>query len=206
MLRTSERALERQPNGAGAIADLSAGRVRRGRIARRLVRGLVQIAVVAGLGFVFFLRVPQVEGRSMQPTIEGGTHVLINTLAYGVAIGPWTIGGRPIQRGDIVAFEQGSGDDRRVLLKRVVALPGETLAMRDGAVRLDGRVLDETYDPALDRSNLTQTTVPAGYLFVLGDNRGESDDSRSFGPVAQSSVIGKAVMIIWPVNRAKRLP
>jgi signal peptidase I len=68
------------------------------------IRLLIQAAVFIALVSLFFFRVPQVEGRSMLPNIEGGNHVLINTLAYGIALDPWVLTSNPIDRGDIVAF------------------------------------------------------------------------------------------------------
>ena len=104
------------------------------RNARRAARTALQVLVFVGLGLLFFLRVPQVEGRSMLPSIAVGNHVLINTLAYGATIGPWTLLSGPIQRGDLIAFARGQGDDVRTYLKRVVALPGDTVAIHDGKV------------------------------------------------------------------------
>jgi signal peptidase I len=170
-----------------------------------IVRLFIQALVFASLVSLFFFRVPQVEGRSMQPNIENGTHVLINTLSYGVAIGPLVLARTPINRGDIVAFERGHGDDAKILLKRVVALPGETVAVSNGAVIVQGQPLHETYDLLPDHSLMKGVSVPAGMVFVLGDNRAESDDSRSFGPIPQSSIIGKAVFVIWPIGHVKRI-
>ena len=139
----------------------------------------------------------------MQPSIENGNHVLINTLSYGVALGPLVLTRMSISRGDIVAFERGHGDDARIFLKRVIALPGETVALSNGAITDQGQPLRETYDLIPDHSSMNAVSIPAGTVFVLGDNRAESDDSRSFGPIPQSSIIGKAVFVIWPIGHAK---
>jgi signal peptidase I len=92
-----------------------------------------------------------------------------------------------------------------IFLKRVIALPGESVALTDGAVVVQGVTQHEDYNPMHDRSNMHVTVVPAGSVFVLGDNRAESDDSRSFGPVSQSSIIGKALFVIWPLGHVKRI-
>jgi signal peptidase I len=178
--------------------------VRTRRAAQRVIRFLIQAIVFSALISLFFFRVPQVEGRSMEPNIENDNHVLISTLAYGVPLGPWVLVNTPVQRGDIVAFERGDGDDRKLLLKRVIALPGEKVSIRDGHVSVDGIPQAEPR-ALLDSSNMLTVTVPAGSIFVLGDNRGESDDSRSFGPIGESSIIGKALFIIWPLGHAKRI-
>jgi len=175
------------------------------RTLRTVFRLLMQALVFAVLVSLFFLRVPQVEGRSMQPNIESGNHVLINTLAYGVALGPLVLTRTPIARGDIVAFERGHGDDAKIFLKRVIALPGETVALSNGATIVQGQPLHEIYDLIPDRSSMNAISVPTGTVFVLGDNRAESDDSRSFGPIPQSSIIGKAVFVIWPLGHVKRI-
>jgi len=139
----------------------------------------------------------------MQPSIEGGTHVLINTLSYGISFGPWAFLSRQIRRGDVIAFQRGRGDDKRIYLKRVIALPSESVQITGGAVMIQGALLRESYNPISDASNMKAVTIPPGSVFVLGDNRAESDDSRSFGPVPDSSIIGKAVFVIWPLGHVK---
>ena len=175
------------------------------RNARRAARTALQVLVFVGLGLLFFLRVPQVEGRSMLPSIAAGNHVLINTLAYGATIGPWTLLSGPIQRGDLIAFARGQGDDVRTYLKRVVALPGDTVVIHDGKVAVNGSFVDEPAFVLADHSSMESLRVPAGCVFTLGDNRAESDDSRVFGPVPESTIIGKAVFVIWPLGEIKRI-
>jgi len=185
---------------------------------RNLLRNLrhaaalaIEGAVLIGLVLLFFLRVPEVAGHSMAPQIDDGDHVLINTLAYslridlpGCALGPiLNLRLRPIGRGDVVAFVHGSGDDRRIYLKRVIALPGETVSVERGIVSIDGRPLAESSGILSDATDMTQRTVPPDSYFVLGDNRGDSDDSRSFGPVPASAVVGRAAFVFWPPDRAR---
>jgi signal peptidase I len=204
--RILEHAIEARPATSSVISTQALERTAHfQRTLRQTVRLLIQALVFAALVSLFFFRVPQVEGRSMQPNIESGNHVLINTLSYGVALGPWVITSSAISRGDIIAFERGRGDDARIFLKRVIALPGETVAISNGAVMVQGQPLLETYDRISDNSNMSAVSVPAGTVFVLGDNRAESDDSRSFGPIPQSSIIGKASFIIWPLGHVKRI-
>jgi signal peptidase I len=152
---------------------------------------LVQAAFLLGLLLLFFYRLPQVDGQSMEPQLTGGEHVLIDTLAFDFRVGNPAAPDRPlvdvrlhpIARGDLVAFEHGAGDDRRILLKRVVGLAGDTIAIENGK----------------------SVSVPAGSIYVLGDNRAQSDDSREFGPVPIESVIGRATLVVWPLARAQRL-
>jgi signal peptidase I len=166
-----------------------------------------------GLILLFFYRLPQVDGQSMEPQLTGGEHVLIDTLAFDFRVAnPMTpdrpvvdIRLHPIARGDIVAFEHGTGDERRILLKRVVGLAGDTVAMVRGKVLVNGKPFDEQFDPPSDREELAALPVPAGSIYVLGDNRAQSDDSRAFGPVPLERVIGRATLVVWPPIRAQRL-
>jgi signal peptidase I len=141
----------------------------------------------------------------MLPSIAGGNHVLINTLTYGTAVGPWTLLSGTPRRGDVIAFARGQGDDSTTYLKRVVALPGDTIALRDGRLAVNGAYVDEPAFVLADHSSMRKLRIPAGTIFVLGDNRAESDDSRLFGPVPQSAIIGKALLVIWPLGDIKRI-
>jgi len=170
----------------------------------------VQAVLLIGLLLLFFLRVPQVDGHSMAPQIDAGEHVVIDTLAYDLRIDWPGRDGRPlvdwrlrsIGRGDIVAFVHGAGDDRRIYLKRVIGLPGDLVAMDRGVVWVNGTLLPEPYAPQQDTTDMSSLRVPQDAVFVLGDNRGDSDDSRSFGPVSAGAVVGRAAIVIWPPNRA----
>ena len=207
MPRILEHTIQARPVTSGIASTLDAlertAHLR--RTLRTIVRLFIQAIVFAALVSLFFFRVPQVEGRSMQPNIESGNHVLINTLAYGVVLGPLVLTRTPIGRGDIVAFERGHGDDAKIFLKRVIALPGETVALSNGTITVQGHPLQETYDLIPDHSSMNAVSVQPSTVFVLGDNRAESDDSRSFGPIPESSIIGKAVFIIWPIGHVKRI-
>jgi len=191
------------------VLDRRAETIRALRHAGALV---VQAVVLVGLLSLFFLRVPEVDGHSMAPQIDAGDHVVINTVAYDLRIdrpGGGTplvdIHMRPVQRGDVIAFVHGEGDDRRIYLKRVIGLPGDTIAMERGVVSIDGVTLVEPYGPRLDTADMKPTQVPHDALFVLGDNRGDSDDSRSLGPVPESAVIGRAALVAWPPDRARAI-
>ena len=141
----------------------------------------------------------------MEPVLVNGDHVLLNTLAYGISVGPVSLWRRSVGRGDVVAFSRGLGYSRRMFLKRVIGLPGERIAISNGRVYVDHKALPEPYDPLLDHSNLAEETVPAGFIFVLGDNRDDSDDSRSFGAVEIASITGKAELVVWPFHHFKVL-
>jgi signal peptidase I len=155
---------------------------------RSLANLALQLAVLALLIAAFFMRLPQVSGLSMAPHIASGEYVLINTFAYRLA--------QP-QRGDIVAFRRDD-DARAVFIKRVVGLPGDRIRVDKGRVSIDGRRLDETYVRFADDRSFGEVVVPAGSVYVLGDNRADSEDSRFFGPVRDERLIGRALAGLWP--------
>jgi signal peptidase I len=148
----------------------------------------LQLAVLALLLAAFFVRFPQVSGLSMEPHIRSGEYVIINTFAYRI--------GAP-RRGEIVAFRHDSGA-RTVFIKRVVGLPGERIRIDRGKVYVDGRSLNEPYVALTDDRSFAEVSVPPGSVYVLGDNRANSEDSRVFGPVPDDRLIGRAIAGIWP--------
>ena len=175
---------------------------------------LVQALVLLALASLFFVRAPGVDGHSMLPQVDAGDHVLINTLAYDIRIQKPGAAGQalldiathPIARGDVIAFVHGDGDDSRIYLKRVIGLPGETVSIERGIVSIDGSAVDPSgYQVSRDATDMASLTVPAGSYFVLGDNRGDSDDSRAFGPVPDAAIIGRAALVIWPPARVRSI-
>lgn len=205
----------RSPGPSDARVHFPDADERAGELLRRLRHAAtlsVEAVVVAALLLLFFVRMPQVSGHSMAPQIDAGDHVAIDTLAYALRVAR-PGGGAPlvdvalhgVARGDVIAFVHGSGDDRRIYLKRAIGLPGDTIAISRGVVSVDGRMLDEPYDPQRDASDMAAIRVPAGSLFVLGDNRGDSDDSRAFGSIAFADVVGRAMFVLWPPGRVKTI-
>ncbi|HTN80874.1 MAG TPA: signal peptidase I [Acidimicrobiales bacterium] len=156
---------------------------------------IVGALIVALVIKTFLLQAFYIPSRSMEPTLRIGDRVLVNKLAYKV---------HDIHRGDIVVFERPPNeppDAIKDLIKRVIALPGETISTQNGQVFIDGRPLDEPYLPAgTVTDNLPPTKVPAGKVFVMGDNRGDSRDSRFFGAIDEGSIVGRAFVRIWPVT------
>lgn len=155
----------------------------------RPVANLVwQLAVLAALIAAFFVRLPQVAGLSMEPHIRSGEYVLINTFAYRI--------GTP-RRSDIVAFRH-DGDARAIFIKRVIGLPGDRIRIDRGAVYVNGAKLAEPYVQHADDRSFGEVAVPRASVYVLGDNRAESEDSRFFGPVSDDLLVGRAFAGIWP--------
>ena len=157
---------------------------------RHAVRVTVQVVVLLALGMAFFLRIPQVTGTSMLPHVQPGELVLINTLAYRFG---------PIRRGDVVALAHDEAT-AQTFLKRVVALPGDRVRIDRGTLFVDGRPVPEPYVSFPDRRSVAAVTVPTHQLYVLGYNRAESEDSRDWGPIDESAVIGKALVGVWPLE------
>lgn len=163
----------------------------------------VLIAVVVR---TFLLQQFYISGPSMEPTLFQDNRVLVDKLSYRF---------REPRRGEIVVFDRAtvSGDvvHHDDLIKRVIGIPGDVVEIRDCQVFVNGALVEEDYldsfytaqtDPA-DRCrtvNFEATAIEEGSLFVLGDNRVESFDSRAFGTIQQDIVVGKAMMVIWPLN------
>lgn len=161
----------------------------------RLVRDLLEAAVLAVLLFFalqFSLQNTVVEGNSMEPNFVDRQWLLVNKLAYR-----WSLP----ERGDVVVFHAPDqpGQD---FIKRVLALPGETVLIRQGRVLIDGRMLEEPWDPRFDDENFGPLTVPSEAVFVLGDHRRVSNDSRRWdgtgAALPASAIVGEAWLSIWP--------
>jgi signal peptidase I len=180
---------------------------------RRALRGSVTviIAVLAALLLRSFVVQPYyIPSASMEPTLHGCTgcnddHVLVDKFSYRI---------HGVRVGDIVVFHRPPNADvpEDVLIKRVIALGGDRIAIKKGRVYVNGLVLDEPYlnkDHSCYASspdeNFAARKVPQGDVFVMGDNRCNSDDSRDFGPIKTSSIIGRAFAIIWPLGRIRLL-
>lgn len=149
----------------------------------------LQLAILVLLvAAMLFVRTPIVSGASMAPDIASGEYVLVNTFAYRLTTP---------RRGDIVAFRTDR-DTRGLFIKRVVGLPGDRVEIDRGVVRVDGVKLDEPYVRYTDTRSFLTVTVPAENVFVLGDNRANSEDSRFFGPVPAGQIVGRAIAGIWP--------
>jgi signal peptidase I len=141
-----------------------------------------------------------VDGSSMYATLETGDRVFVNKLSYRL---------HDPNRGDVVVLHQITGATERDLIKRVIGLPGETIEMQSCTVRITApnettpQVLNEPYlDPRVaDTScggDFAPVTVPAGHVFVMGDNRGGSQDSRALGPISEDDLVGRAFVVFWP--------
>ncbi len=167
--------------------------------ARAFFDWMIVIVVALLVAFVvraFVIAHFVVEGESMYSTLDTGYRVFVNKLSYRL---------HDPNRGDVVVLHQITGASERDLIKRVIGLPGETIEMRNCTVLIDGKVLDEPY---LDPEVVTPTdcggdyvldgVIPENHVFVMGDNRGGSQDSRFIGPINENDLVGRAFVVFWP--------
>ena len=167
---------------------------------------------VAILVRAFVAQAYYIPSASMVPQLKIDDRVVVSRLAYEL---------HSVHRGDIVVFKappgldksgRGSGgilrdvgaalglmEDHTILIKRVIALPGEIVSGRNGHVYVGDEMLVEPYLPARTyTSNFGPVVVPPGYVWVMGDNRGNSEDSRYFGPIPEHTIVGRATWKVWP--------
>jgi len=167
---------------------------------RLLFRDLIFALMVLALVMVFIVQPVKVEGTSMLPYLHDGERIFVNKLIYYDEY-RWA---PKVYRGDIVVFWYPD-DPSKSYIKRVIGLPGDTVEMREGRVRVNGKDLEETYlDPQFNasRPNRPPIDVKPGYYFVMGDNRDNSSDSRLWGLVPKKYIYGKALFRYWPVSTA----
>jgi signal peptidase I len=168
------------------------------RRASRLSRGLTVLVVllIALLAARMFVAEPlRIRTSSMSPTLVAGQHVLTDKVTRHD--GRW-------HRGDVVAFRLDGSSE--LLVKRIVALAGDRVGISDGRLVVNGKRPSEPYtDPAaIDSVYFGPVRVPPAHVFVLGDNRGNSRDSRVFGPVATSSIRSRVDAVIWPLPLSRK--
>jgi signal peptidase I len=172
--------------------------------------------VLAVLIKTFLFQAFYIPSGSMEATLQINDRVLVSKLSFRFG---------EIDRRDVVVFDAPDGSQRdgenlvqsalrnvaesiglstprTEFIKRVIALPGETVEIRANRVLIDGVAIDEPYLPAgVQMRDMDPVTVPGGHVWVMGDNRNVSDDSRSFGPIPIDTIVGRAVAIIWPPSR-----
>lgn len=161
--------------------DRTRGRHGRGRWGIALLAVVVAVLALR----LFVLEPMTVASGSMAPTVRAGDHVLTESVSLRAGAA---------ERGDLVTFRRaGSGE---LILKRVSGVPGDTVAIRDGRLFVNGSRVDEPYvdHSRVDAAFFGPVQVPDGTVFVLGDNRANSSDSRDFGPVADADLVGRVVL------------
>jgi signal peptidase I len=165
--------------------------------------GFAEWAIIVGVALLaaflirgFVVQTFYIPSESMLPTLEVNDRVLVNKLSYRFG---------DIERGDIIVFERPPNDpDTTIedLIKRVVALPGDTVESRNNELYVNGERVDEPYlDAGTPTDNLPRTQIDEGTVFVMGDNRTDSFDSRRLGAIDQDLIVGEAIVRIWPLSR-----
>ena len=157
---------------------------------------LVAAMTLAALMRVFLIAAFYIPSESMEPALEIGDRLVVSKLSYRI--------GEP-EPGDVVVFRTPpsmQSAQTEELIKRVVAVGGQEVEAIGGWLVVDGSPVDESYlSPDVYTGNFGPVRVPAGYVFVMGDNRLSSQDSRAFGAIAQSEIVGRAFVRFWPPSR-----
>ena len=171
---------------------------RRAGLAELVLTAVVAFVLVFGFVRPFVVEAYRIPTESMVPTLEVGDRVLANKFVYRFT--------EP-QRGDIVVFDSVAEGDDQTLIKRVVGVAGDEIQVQAGVLSVNG---EEQEEPFLNQENRFRgsygpTTVPEGHVFVMGDNRGNSADSRVFGPLPLENLRGEAFMVFWPVSKIEAL-
>lgn len=166
-----------------------------GRGVGSLLRETVETVVLAVLIFLVIRSLVQnyrIEGQSMEPNLHHGQYLLVNKLAYRLG---------EFRRGDVIVFHYPN-NPAQDYIKRIIGLPGDTVEIRNGELFVNGLTVDEPYDSIPIMRNIPAVTVDPGFLYVLGDNRPTSSDTRTWGQLSQEFVIGKAWLAIWPLEES----
>ena len=162
---------------------------------------IISIVVAVVLAFIirqFVVELYIVDGPSMRPTLQSQERLVVNKFIYQF---------REPQKGEILVF-QYPRDPKRDFIKRVIATAGDTVEIKDGRVFVNDQLLHEDYILEKTKSEYPKSTVPNGTIFVMGDNRNNSEDSRfaDVGFVPLNLVKGKAMLVFWPFDAFKTLP
>lgn len=181
------------------------------RVVRELVEAVL-LALLVLMALQLTVRNFKVEGSSMVPALAGGEYLVVDQVSFfkfdwerfSRAVPFWRAEGaepefafRAPERGEIIVFHYPVNPDKD-FVKRVVGLPGETVAVRDGTVYVDGVRLEEPYLERRDRSNARPLVLGDGEYYVIGDNRPNSNDSRAWGAVPEENIVGRVMLVYWP--------
>ena len=169
-----------------------------GEEAKDWVVSIVAAVVMALLIRTFIVELYIVDGPSMRPTLQHEERLIVNKFIYRV---------RNPEKGEILIFKYPR-DTSRDFIKRVIATGGDTIEIKEGRVYVNDQMLKEDYILEKTRTEYPKVTIPEGTVFVMGDNRNNSDDSRfaDVGFVPLDLIKGKAVVVFWPLDNIQSLP
>ncbi len=196
----SSSVIEPEPAGSGETTP-PRPEVNKGS---NVLRWIIEVVVIVAAAFALALLIQQfvikpyvIPSPSMEPTLVKGDRVLVSRLSYHF---------RDPKRGDIIVFRPPGHEASEPFIKRVVAVGNDTVSIHNGALWVNGEAQDEPYVkeyPILD--DYPEIQIAPGYVWAMGDNRNNSGDSRMFGPVPESAIIGVAFVIYWPPGDMGRL-
>lgn len=188
--RSSPRRAGDEPRPAGPSADerraADPARRRRGRLL------LAAFVVLLALTWALVAEPFRIPSESMEPTLRPGDQVLLDKLAYRLG---------SAHRDDLAVFHSPEGGE--ISLKRIVGLPGDRIGIEDGVLSVNGHLEREAYVNyrLTDSVYFGPVTVPPGHVFVMGDNRSNSRDSREYGAVSEKALMGRVLLRLWPLSR-----
>lgn len=173
-------------------------------LVREILETIVPAVLIALLINLFLAQATRVYGQSMEPNLHTDQRLVVEKLSYNRYLRQY-LGLPGPRRGDVVVIHLHAQSDE-LLIKRVIGLPGDMVEIRDGRVFVNGHVLAEPYVADGTNGSYGPTTVPPLNIFVLGDNRNFSNDSRSFGTIPLKDVIGRAWFSYWPADQIGFIP
>ena len=166
------------------------------RVLREFVAALLPAVVITLFINVFVARAAMVDdGPSMQPNLYVGYRMMTEKISYRF---------HEPQRGDIVLAK--STEENIILVKRVIGLSGEEITVRNGHAYINGDVLDEPWVVHWGGAGYPATIIPDGHVFIIGDNRLQSRDSRAIGPIPIENIQGRVVFVYWPLDKFEFFP
>ena len=155
---------------------------------REWTKSILIAAILAILIHTFLFAVVVVSGPSMEPTLHNNERLILNKIVYDFS--------EP-QRGDIIVFHANKQDD---YIKRVIGLPNEKVEFKDNKLYINDQLIEEDYLNNTRTDDVSPVVVPEGTIYVLGDNRLNSTDSRILGPISLDQVVGRVKLQLWPLN------
>jgi signal peptidase I len=155
-----------------------------------VIETVVPAILIAVFFNLFLAQATRVYGQSMEPNLHTDQRLVVEKISYRLQVP---------ERHDIIILRVHP-DSEDLLIKRVIGLPGETVEVHEGKVFINNEPLDEPYLTQPTRGNYGPIVIPPLHVFVLGDNRGASNDSRSFGPIPYDNIIGRAWLSYWPLE------
>jgi signal peptidase I len=163
-----------------------------------LLREIIETALLTAIIFLLVNTATgrfRIEGQSMEPNLHDGEYVLVDKVSYAL---------HSPERGDVIVLLRPNPE--KDLIKRIIGLPGDTIEVRNGQVYINGTVINEPYLNQPTNSTTPARQVEPGRYFVMGDNRNNSSDSRSFGSIARSEIVGRAWIVYWPPSDWEAVP